>query len=246
MNAPKARQIQIEYRNSQDAWSSYMSALRELIRDSGAKRVLELGGGANPALLLEEVREYNLNYSILDIAQTELDKAPAGYHKVQGDIGSPLSGTHAEYDFIFSKMLAEHLRNGKVFHENVFRLLRPGGIAFHFFPTLYAPPFVANLLLPERLASWILQLVSPRDNYQNAKFPAYYSWCRGPTAKQLQRLQRLGYEIERYNGYYGHEPYYARIPVIRTLHRLFTQFLLRHPSPHLTSFAYVVIRKPVS
>lgn len=233
----------ITYGASADAWGGHLDYVRQLIQETGARSVLELGGGANPALPLAEVQEKGLDYTVLDISQIELDKAPAGYHKLQGDLASPLIGVDTQYDFIFSKMLAEHVNNGRAFHENVLKLLRPGGMAFHFFPTLYAPPFIANRLLPERLADWLLHLLSPRDRYQLGKFPAYYSWCRGPTRIHLRRLETLGYEIYRYGGFFGHEPYYARIPIVRTLHRLFVKFLLKHPTPWLTSFAYMVVRK---
>ncbi|MGH8540329.1 MAG: class I SAM-dependent methyltransferase [Stenotrophobium sp.] len=238
-----ARTSPISYGASADAWSGHLDTVRTLIRESGARSVLELGGGANPALPLDEVNQQGLDYTVLDISQVELDKAPAGYHKLQANLASPLTGLANQYDFVFSKMLAEHVSSGQVFHENVLRLLRPGGMAFHFFPTLYAPPFIANWLLPERLADWLLSLLSPRDRYQLGKFPAYYSWCRGPTQTHLRRLEAMGYEIHRYSGFFGHEPYYSRIPVVRTLHRLIVNFLLQHPTPWLTSFAYMVVRK---
>ncbi len=221
-----------------------MDSLRALMRDTGARRVLELGGGANPALTLDEVREKRLDYTILDISQTELDKAPAGYRKLQADVASPLGEVSSQYDFIFSKMLAEHVRDGRVFHQNVLKLLSPGGVAFHFFPTLYAPPYVVNRFLPERFAAWLLRHFSPRDSRQYAKFPAYYSWCRGPSASQLQRLEKLGYEVMRYTGFFGHGAYYAKIPLLRDWHRWCVALLLRHPSPYFTSFAYAVLRKP--
>lgn len=238
-----SKPAEISYGPSHLAWSDHMTRLRQLIRDTGARSIMELGGGANPALLLDEVRQLGLDYTVLDISQTELDKAPAGYHKLQADITSPLKNVSKQYDFVFSKMLAEHVHDGRIFHENTLKLLRPGGVAFHFFPTLYAPPFIANRLLPERLGAWMLRIFNPRDDYQNAKFPAYYSWCRGPSAGQLQRLRALGYEIVHYTGFYGHEPYYARIPVVRTLHRLIVNFLLKHPVPLLTSFAYMIVRR---
>ena len=237
---------QVIYHDSQKAWLGYMDYLRALVRDTGARSVLELGGGANPALSLEEIREMGINYTILDISKVELDKAPAGYHKLQADVAAPLTGISAQYDFVFSKMLVEHLHNGRVFHENVLKLLQPGGVAFHFFPTLYAPPFVANWLLPERLARWTLRLFSPRDSYQYAKFPAYYSWCRGPTAGQLRRFEQLDYEVRRYTGFFGHERYYARIPLLRELHQRCVDFLLLHPIPQLTSFAYLELAKPAN
>ena len=35
-----------------------------------------------------------------------------------------------------------------------------------------------------------------------------------------------------------------RIPLLRNLHRVYTQYLVKHPTPYLTSFAQVVLRKP--
>lgn len=235
----------ISYGPSPRAWQDHSDCLHALIRYEGIQAVLELGGGANPALTLAQAQNQRLDYAILDISREELDKAPAGYRKICADLNQPMPQVEGDFDLIFSKMLAEHVRDGAVFHKNVFNLLRPGGYAFHFFPTLYAPPFLANKLLPERLAQWVLDRVNPRDKYQHAKFPAYYSWCRGPTAQQMRRLESVGFEIYRYIGFFGHESYYRRLPLIRNLHRLTTAGLLRHPVPWLTSFAYLILRKPV-
>jgi hypothetical protein len=139
-------------------------------------------------------------------------------------------------------MLAEHVRQPRQFHRNVHSLLRPGGLAFHFFPTLYALPFVANALLPERASAAVLRFCSPRDPVTQRKFPAYYRWCRGPTASQMRRFESLGYAVEQYVGFFGHG-YYERIPGLRSLHRWATAYMLRHPLPWVTSFAYLILRK---
>ncbi|MGH9672283.1 MAG: class I SAM-dependent methyltransferase, partial [Bryobacteraceae bacterium] len=124
----------------------------------------------------------------------------------------------------------------------VHSLLRPGGLAFHFFPTLFALPFVANWLLPERVSAIALGLFSPRDPVSHRKFPAYYRWCRGPTVSQQRRFERLEYRVEEYAGFFGHD-YYRRIPLARTVQTCVAQYLLRHPIRLLTSYAYLVLRK---
>jgi hypothetical protein len=47
----------------------------------------------------------------------------------------------------------------------------------------------------------------------------------------------------QYWGFFGNI-YYTRIPILRNLHRAYTKYLVKHPSPYLTSFAQVVLRKP--
>jgi SAM-dependent methyltransferase len=238
--------MNIRYANFEEAWGSYDTFLQTLIERTGAKRVLEVGGGANPALPLDFVLRQGLEYTILDISLDELGKAPNDYMKVQGDISSPsLDLPERDYDLVFSKMLAEHIQNGETFHRNVYRLLGSSGRAFHFFPTLYAPPFMFNRLLPERLAEQVLNLLQSgrEESGKNKKFPAYYSWCRGPTRKQMRRFSGLGYQVEEYIGFFGHDPYYSKFPLLLRLHRTLSKWLERHPIPLLCSFTYVILRK---
>ncbi|HET6806879.1 MAG TPA: class I SAM-dependent methyltransferase [Frateuria sp.] len=239
----------IHYRSSTVAWGDYPGYVEDLIIRSGARRVLELGGGANPAIPLDFLRRHGIEYTVLDISPTELAKAPDHYRKVCGDIGSPsmsFDGIDGSYDIVFSKMLAEHVKNGEQMHRNVFRLLAPGGKAVHYFPTLYAPPFVVNRLVPERLGYWLLQWLQPgrEQEGKSAKFPAYYSWCRGPTRRQIARLRGLGYAVEEYIGFFGHRVYYRKLPPVRRLHCRLADWLVKHPVPALTSSSYVLLSKP--
>jgi 2-polyprenyl-3-methyl-5-hydroxy-6-metoxy-1,4-benzoquinol methylase len=148
-----------------------------------------------------------------------------------------------KFDLVFSKMMAEHVKSGEQFHRNVLQMLAENGLAVHFFPTLYALPFLLNRLAPEVLADKIADLFTPRDKYQHAKFPAYYSWCRGPVRSQLKKYEELGYEVIEYKGFFGHHGYYNRLPFLKRIHELKTDYLLRKPSPLFTSYAYVVLKK---
>ncbi len=232
----------VTYGKWNEAWDGYQAFLEGLASRPGVKRVCDIGGGANPALSLGFIRDHDLDYVILDISAEELGKAPGDYRKVQADIASPDMDVEGGYDLVFSKMLAEHVKDARQFHENVFKLLAEGGIAFHFFPTLYAFPFLLNLLIPERLSTVMLHMFAPRDSYRFAKFPAYYRWCRGPTGRQIRRLEALGYEIEEYIGFFGHG-YYEGIKPLDVLNRWIADILVRHPVPLWTSYAYTLLRR---
>jgi len=240
------RTTHIDYGLTDDAWAGFVGRVERLVMTHQCRTICEIGGGANPALSLDFVQKQGLDYVIIDISATELAKAPAGYRTRVQDMTLPLTGEEGTYDLVFSKMLAEHVRDGELFHHNMFRLLRPGGVAFHFFPTLYAPPYILNLLLPERVTDWLLNVFQAgrEKSGRLGKFPAYYRWCHGPTTRQLARLKSVGFRVEQYTGFFGHPGYYQKVRFIERLHRAFAAWLQRHPNPWLTSFAYAVLVKP--
>lgn len=62
----------IEYRQTKNAshiYDDFFSYLRELIQKPDIKRVCEVGGGANPAIPLDEIEKYELEYTLLDISE---------------------------------------------------------------------------------------------------------------------------------------------------------------------------------
>ncbi|MFZ2628317.1 MAG: methyltransferase domain-containing protein [Rugosibacter sp.] len=235
----------IDYGFSSEAWANAVPLIEQMIEQRGFRRVIEIGGGANPTLSLDFVARHGLDYALLDISQAELDKAPEGYVKILADISAAEFAAQGGYDFAFSRMLAEHVSSGARFHRNVRALLRDGGVAFHFFPTLFAPPFVANYLLPEALAERLLHFLQPgrEKSGKLGKFPGRYSWCRGPLKSQIKRFEGIGFAVEKYSGFFGHEPYYRKIPLLHRLHLRLCAWLQRHPVAALTSFAQVTLVK---
>ena len=242
---PAGLMTHISYGLSSTAWDGVVSRIESLIRERGCRRVVEIGGGANPTLSAAFIKESGVEYTLLDISADELGKAPDTYHKVCADICGDVSLLGPGYDLAFSRMLAEHVADGERFHRNIHTLVRPGGLAFHFFPTLYAPPFVVNSLLPERLASQLLHLLQPgrERSGKTGKFPARYQWCRGPSRRQIKRFESAGYEVLQYDGFFGHEPYYQKIPLLLRLHRWICAQLCRYPVAAMTSFAQVTLKR---
>lgn len=236
---------QIKYANWERAWYDYDAKARALAQTPGVVRVCELGGGANPLLPLSFIRQHGLDYSVVDVSAQELAKAPPEYNKVQADVTSADFSLRS-YDLVLSQALAEHVREPKKFHANVLAMLKPGGRALHLFPTLYGTPFVLNLLFPERLTERLLLYLQPFREPEGAhgKFPAYYRWCRGPTRRQIRRLEQVGFEVEAYLGYFGHG-YYDRVPPLVPVEQRVTSLLLRSPVPALTTYAVVALRRAV-
>ena len=228
-------------------WAAGPALLDRLVAHYAPSVVLEIGSGANPTMAIEDVRRWGIQYITSDIDPVELEKADPLYATCcmdfsQGEIPGDLLG---RFDLVFSRMVNEHVKDGRLYHSNIFRMLAPGGVAVHAFSTLYSLPLLLNYLMPVRLSAALLSFFSPRDTHQHAKFPAYYSWSRGPTASSVQRFRDIGYEVISYTGYFGHEYYRRRSRLLHRLEQIKSSLLLnRARLPLLCSYAVVILRKP--
>lgn len=224
------------------AHSHFKKHCIELIAQCDYRSVCEVGGGRTPLLTPQDARKLGIEYTVLDASAEELAHAPPEFGQIHGDICSlDETALRPRFDFVFSRMVAEHVADGRAMHRAVFHLLRPGGRAFHFFPTLFSPAFVLNRLMPHRLSRELLRRVSPGRVYM--QFPARYSWCYGPTARMHSRFCEIGFEVEEYRPFYGTR-YLERIPIVRAADRALTNWAARSRNPYLTSFVWVVLRAP--
>ena len=223
------------------AGAEHKERCRRLIVERGYRRVLEVGGGRSTLFSPQEAAALGVDYTVLDVSAEELTRVPGGFRTVHADICDPAVVERAgTFDFALSIMVAEHVRDGEAMHANLFALLRPGGAAFHWFPTLFCPVFVANRLMPERAAAWLLRRTVRQER---PKFPARYSRCRGPTAGMRRMLLGQGWVIEEYRPFYGTH-YTDRLPVLGRLDRALAAWAARRRNPHLTSYAYLVLGRP--
>jgi 2-polyprenyl-3-methyl-5-hydroxy-6-metoxy-1,4-benzoquinol methylase len=222
------------------AFNRYKDECRRLVDEHGLHDLCEIGGGRSPLFDPEEIREMGITYTVLDISPEEIALAPAVCEPVCADICTPPQpGNVQRFDFMFSRFVAEHVTSGDAMHRNVRSMLRPGGIAFHLYPTLYSPAFVANRLLPKRLTAAIMA----RLFGYTWKFPARYSRCTGPTRRMRLFLETLGYEILEFRPFYG-TWYFDRLPILRTMDDRFTSWAANRQSAYFTSYAYLIMRRP--
>ena len=223
------------------AMLGYADELKALVASYPAARILELGAGRWPSFRIAEMPSTVESYTVNDISAEELALLPAGYDKACFDVSGDASSFNDTYDVVFSRFLAEHVRDGVAMHRNVFRVLKRGGVAFHLIPTLYALPFVLNKLAPERLTSPLLKWLSPRRTI-SPKFPAYYSACYGNPTRMISMLSDIGYRRIEIRPFFGHF-YYEKIPLISSVHRRFTSIAANRKWTHLSSYAYITAHK---
>jgi SAM-dependent methyltransferase len=223
------------------AMLGYGDELKALVARYSAARILELGAGRWPSFRLAEMPSTVESYTVNDISENELALLPPGYEKARFDVSGDAENFKDTYDVVFSRFLAEHVPDGVAMHRNVYRVLRPDGVAFHLIPTLYAMPFVLNKLAPERLTTPLLKLLSPRRAI-SPKFPAYYSACYGSPERMTAMLRDIGYTRVEVRTFYGHF-YYEKIPLLRSLHRRFSSLAAQRGWHLLGSYAYITAYK---
>ncbi|MBS0470909.1 MAG: methyltransferase domain-containing protein [Proteobacteria bacterium] len=220
----------------------------EIVR-RGAKSVADIGGGANPTASEEFIADHDISYSLIDISERELAKAPSSYDKICVDISSSPDVVNQAvggktFDIVFSHMLHEHLENPEAVHRNILGLLNPGGVSIHLFPASYNLPLFMNRILPENLSYLATRIMQPgRDHHgRKAKFPAYYRLC-GPPSESLRRtFESMGFIVEEHVGYVGHT-YYDIVPPLAWMERQMRPVLANAGIP-LVSNVKLVLRKP--
>jgi len=235
--------MNIFFLNGIDAWKDFQKGVYEHIIENRFTNIAEIGGGANPLLALDFAAEQKLNYHIIDISEEELSKANAGYIKVISDLESKNLEIGFQYEFIFSQLTVEHIKDIETFYANIYKLLKAGGLAYFFFACRTTLPAISNYLLPEFISKKILVFIQPfRKDEKHGKFKAHYKWCFGPTKKNIKRFETVDLEIVSYIAYFGHS-YYQRIPLLNFLEKFKTKILLKYPNPLFCSYSHVLLRK---
>jgi len=227
------------------AWDNYKRVVEELCRQLHAKRIVEIGGGRDPLFTPAEIERLGVEMTVNDIAPGELAVLPKGYQTACFDVAGDIAGLadmRGRFDLAFSRMVFEHVADGQRAWSNLYRLLAPGGVALAFVPTLYALPFVLNLLLPDKLAAGIVKMLfANRTDEEDPVFPAHYSWCF--TDDRLHRmLSAIGYREVAVLPFYGHD-YYESFPLIREVNAWFTGLARRNDWRTFSTHAYIAVRK---
>ena len=225
--------------DSEWAWKNYKSVIATYLADPAVRHVCEIGGGRSPLFTPEELAQFDVEYTVLDVSQDELDMAGPEYRKLCCNIED--TDREPEFDLMYSKMVIEHVSDTGKAYANIHDKLKPGGICLNFHPTLYAFPFIVNLLFPETLTRKILGMAFPSRVSEESKFPARYSWCFA-SEKITGRLKDLGFRSATIVPFFGHA-YYKSIPVLRSIENWFRGVTRRREMKTFASYAYTIVRR---
>lgn len=228
-----------ERRNYSAAFNDYLPTLREIIEKYPNASILELGGGRLPSFTLDQLPDNVATYTVNDIDPAELEKTSDEYEKACFDATGDVSRFAGQFDVVFSRTLIEHVSDGFKMHQNIVKLLKPGGTAFHMAPTLYAAPFVINKWFPEAISRKLLYLFFPKRKAEQSKFPAYYSWCYGNRGKMTEMFRRAGFSKVKIRTFYGHS-YFRKIPIVRSIDGALSAFAAKRDIDRLGSFAHFI------
>ncbi len=232
-------------------WERAGNFLCSIIADNGFKMIGDIGGGRMPRVSLEFVRQQGLQYHLFDISAKELALAAPGYHKVQMDVAcddQTFEGLTVprDFDLIFSHMLLEHLLDPLQAHRNFFKMLKPGGLSVHMFPSKHNFPLFVNGLIPEAVSTRLLKFLQPfRDQPgQEGKFKAYYKHCGPPSPALRAHYESLGFEILAHTSFVGHD-YYKRIVPLAALEKKLRTVIVNQGLPIITA-NLLILRKPLT
>ena len=229
------------------SWNSYQATILRLSQEYELRRHLEIGGGRDTLFTPEEARTHGLSVTVNDISAAELARGPAEFAKICCDVASVDTMRHVRpgaYDFTYSRMVMEHVRDARMLWANQHAMLADGGVALAFIPTLWAPAFALNKAVPERISSAIVSRLFPDRHGEgdNPKFPAFYDHCFGDARKVTPMLRDVGFRDVLVLPFYGYS-YFWKIPVLKQLDAAFTRVVAARDWRLFTSFAYIIAVK---
>jgi len=229
-------------------WERAPAYLEKQILERGLRCIADLGGGAHPMLPESVIRAQQLEYCVLDISGAELAKAPLYCQKIQIDITAPPQEFRAKvplekFDLVFSHMFLEHVQTPLRAHRNIHAMLRPAGIAIHFYPSPNNLPLAVNRLIPLGLSERLVRIAQPHRDLAGiqGKFPAYYQMCGNPSRALHALFEQMGFRVLQHTGFIGHG-YYSRFPVVREVELALRRILLGARLP-LTSAMLLILEK---
>lgn len=244
---PPLRDVLDEMNCSTDwlwSWDNYKTFVTRLSQEWHLVRHLDIGGGRDPLFMPQEAEGFGLQVTLNDISAAELARAPAAYEKIQCDIASKETMkviAPESFDFVYSRMVMEHVRDARQLWANQYAMLAPGGVALAFVPTLYAPAFALNHAIPESVSGAIVSRLFPdrHGDGDNPKFPAFYDLCYGDDRKVAPVLREIGFEDVHVLPFYGYS-YFWKIPGLKQIDAAFTRLSQARDWRALTSFAYII------
>ena len=165
---------------------------------SKSKTILELGGTNRPLFTKSKVS----NYIGIDVDKSFNSKDV--YHKyfIQS---CEVFNDNIKADLIVSKYLLEHVQNNSKTFQNIERWLNPNGFSVSLFPLGYHPFSIANRLVGNSIARFLIPILRPGSE-KITGYPAYYDLCNSLALEKFAKQSNFNYQIKYF---FGAEDYFG-------------------------------------
>jgi len=222
------------------AYREFDRVLQELLQGGSVSAVLDVGGGRG-AMYDGVFPRSGVFLTVADIDADELALNTAADATVVADITKPgvYLGDRLN-DLVTIRAGVEHFSDNQVAVSNVARALSDDGYLLCTFASRWAPFSVINRLLPPKLSVKLLNLFVP-DSDGILGFRAYYDRC---TKKQYEEILELeGLSLVKYYCSFDSSWYFASLPPVYVVSRLFDTLRRRIGRPELASYHMFLARK---
>lgn len=174
----------------------------------------------------------------LDYDYDSLKRHRTIQNRIRGDI-SQLPFRCDIFDLVTSNMVFEHLQKPEEQLEEIFRILKPGGVlVFHTPNSISYGPVLARLV-PESLKGRLIWLLERRK--EEEVFPTYY---RINTQKLITRLaDSVGFEVSTLRPIMS-SPVFIMIPPLVVLELFLIRILMTNLGRNFRTNIIAVLRKP--
>lgn len=189
----------------------YAWIARAMLGHPGTNDVIDVGAGRTWYFGKQWWSNPKFRLVGIDIDATELDLNPDLDQRITTDACQDFGLPDASADLVLCRAVVEHLQDTSFFLQNLYKVLRPGGVAVLSFSNPLAPPILINRMLPRaasaRLLAW---LVPGSEGLQG--FQTYYDKCLFSTF--YRECKRLGFSVDfSYSGFYSSSYFMFFFPV---------------------------------
>ncbi len=203
--------------------------------------VVDVGGGKKCQFAKYRRPELETRIVAVDIDPDEMEGNDDVDEKRVADASERLPFGDGEVDLVASRSVLEHLPDTGAFLREAHRVLRPGGVTIHVFPSKWAPFSLANRALPHGLASRLVHFFIPGSK-GILGFRTFYDRTYATAMRRV--LEESGFEVVEERVRYYQAEYFSFFVPLYAVNALYELAVYRLGLRNLGAAVLVVARKP--
>lgn len=223
--------------------TQYLNAVEKYMNARGNQVIVDVGGGRSCRFAARRDPSLQNRIVCVDVSGDEMQFNRDVDEKRVCDIMQDLPFEAESVDLLVSRSVLEHLEQQDRFLANSYRVLKPGGVCVHLFPSKYALFALINQMLPAKISRWLVNSV-----FEGTKgilgFPAIYDKTYDTAFRSALAAAGLSVE-EIQNGYYQSSYFSFFVPFF-LISAFYEMCVMRLGIRNLCAYLLVIARKEES